>query len=83
MAIQNTKTPFTKMSFTPDIPSGSLGPNEYNSGLNVETDTRGIRKVNGDQDILAGIPGDPIFVVGNFRANDQFNFIVATIDGNW
>jgi len=83
MAIQNTKTPFTKMSFTPDIPSGSLGPNEYNIGLNVETDTRGIRKVNGDQDILAGIPGDPIFVVGNFRANDQFNFIVATIDGNW
>ena len=35
--------PFQKMSFAPDVPSASLGANEYNDGLNVETDVRGIR----------------------------------------
>lgn len=83
MSIQSVKTPFMKMSFTPDIPSGALGPNEYNSGLNVETDTRGIKKIAGEQDILGYIPGDPIFVTGSFRNQNQFWFVVATVDGKW
>jgi len=83
MTIQTVKTPFAKMSFTPDIPSGALGPNEFNDGLNVETDTRGIKKIAGDIEILSEIPGDPIFVTGSFRTNDTFNFIVATTASNW
>ena len=83
MSIQSVKTPFQKMSFTPDIPSGALGPNEYNSGLNVETDTRGIKKILGEQDILSQIPESPIFVTGSFRGNDTFNFIVATTASTW
>jgi hypothetical protein len=42
------RIPFTKMSFTPDIPSTMLGPNEYNDGINVESDIRGIRSTAGD-----------------------------------
>ena len=41
--------PFQKMTFTPDVPSSALGANEYNDGINVETDVRGIRSVNGDE----------------------------------
>jgi hypothetical protein len=26
------RTPFVNMSFTPDVPSNALSPNEYNSG---------------------------------------------------
>ena len=37
--------PFSKMTFSPDVPSAALGPNEYNDGLNVETDVRGIRSM--------------------------------------
>ena len=40
--------PFTKMTFSPDVPSGALGPNEYNAGANVETDVRGVRSTAGD-----------------------------------
>lgn len=83
MAIQTIKTPFQKMSFTPDIPSGALGPNEYNDGLNVESDVRGIRKILGEQNILGQIPGDPIFVSAGFRNQKQYWFIVATVGGNW
>lgn len=83
MSIESTKTPFQKMSFTPDVPSGSLSANEYNSGLNVETDTRGIKKILGEVDILSQIPGQPIFVTGNFRNNSIWWFVVATADGNW
>jgi hypothetical protein len=83
MSIQSAKTPFQKMSFTPDIPSGSLGPNEYNIGLNVETDTRGIKKINGEEDILDIIPGDPIFVTSGFRVAQNFWFIVANTAGEW
>ncbi len=72
------------MSFTPDVPSGALGPNEYNDGINVETDVRGIRSMAGDQAILATIPGTPTFVTGGFRGNGQtFWFIVATTEGYW
>jgi hypothetical protein len=83
MPIQTVKTPFQKMTFTPDIPSGALGPNEYNDGLNVETDIRGIKKIFGEIDILSAIPGDPCFVTGSFRNNNIFNFIVANTASNW
>ena len=71
MAINPIKTPFTNMSFTPDVPSSSLGPNEYNLGQNVETDTRSIKSVLGDQYILDTIPGKVwvgVFVVDLYPA---------------
>ena len=72
------------MSFTPDVPSTALGPNEYNSGLNVETNVRGIKSQAGDQAILATVPGTPTFVTGGFRVNStSFYFIVATTEGFW
>ena len=52
MTISVVKLPLAKMTFSPDVPSAALGPNEYNSGKNVETDVRGIRSVAGDQEIL-------------------------------
>ena len=68
------------MSFTPDVPSTALAPNEYNAGLNVETDVRGIRSMAGDQAILDSIPGPgaATFVTGGFRQGGQFWFVVAT-----
>jgi hypothetical protein len=83
MTIQTAKTPFQKMSFTPDIPSSALGPNEYNIGLNVETDTRGIKKIYGEQDILSQIPSEPLFITGNFRSNNVWWFVVGCLDGLW
>jgi hypothetical protein len=81
---QEVNIPFAKMSFTPDVPSGALGPNEYNDGINVETDVRGIRSMAGDQAILSTIPGTPTYVTGGFRGNGQtFWFIVATTEGYW
>lgn len=83
------RTPFTNMSFTPDIPSSALAPTEYNSGRNVETDTRGIRAVFGDEEIMNQIPGTPIFVTGGYRGafgnNTQadWTFVVATAEGKW
>jgi hypothetical protein len=71
------------MSYTPDIPSTALGANEYNSGLNVETDARGIRSMAGDQEILNTIPGTPTFVTAGFRLNGQYWFLVATTEGKW
>lgn len=72
--------PFQKMSFTPDVPSAALGPNEYNDGENVETDVRGIRSMAGDQYILPALPAGydaPTFVTGGFRGDGLFYFIVA------
>ena len=81
---QEIAIPFAKMSFTPDVPSGALQPNEYNDGINVETDARGVRSMAGDQAILATVPGTPTFVTGGFRGNGQvFWFIVATTEGYW
>jgi hypothetical protein len=77
------RIPFTKMSYTPDVPSTNLGPNEYNYGLNVETDARGIRSMAGDMEILNTIPGTPTFVSGGFRLENEFWFIVATTEGKW
>ena len=81
--MQPVKTPFTNMSFTPDVPSSSLGANEYNTGYNIETDIRSIKSVAGDQYILSQVPGNIIFVTSGFRANDIYWFIVATAQGLW
>ena len=77
------KIPFTNMTFHPDLPSNALGPTEYNAGFNVETDIRGIRSVLGDEEILATIPGTPIYVTGGYRANGVWWFIAATSAGLW
>ena len=71
------------MKFKPDIPSQALGPDEYNSGLNVETDIRGINSVLGEQAILSQIPGNAIFVSAGFRNDYDYSFIVATLEGLW
>lgn len=83
MSINPIKTPFTKMSFTPDVPPNVLGPNEYNDGLNVETDVRGIQKVNGDAYILSTVPGHIVFMTAGYRVSTQFWFICATTTGQW
>lgn len=81
--LQEAKTPFTNMSFTPDVPSTNLGPQEYNSGFNVETDIRGIRSVLGEEEIFETLSGTPIYITGGYRANNVWWLIVATSDGNW
>jgi len=77
------RTPFVGMSFTPDVPSNALAENEYNNGLNIESDVRGIKKVSGEQTILSQIPGNAIFIEGNYRANNIWVYIVATKEGKW
>ena len=83
MAVQMVKTPFTKMTFTPDVPSSALAANEYNAGHNIETDVRSIKSVLGEQYILSQVPGTAIFVTSGFGYNDIFWFIVATESGAW
>lgn len=78
--LDEVRIPFAKMTFTPDVPSTALGPNEYNDGQNVETDVRGIRSMAGDQEILDTVPGIPTFVTGGFRQNNEFWFIVASYE---
>ena len=79
------RIPFAKMTFSPDVPSTALGPNEYNAGFNVETDVRGIRSVAGDQAILETYPGSyaPTYVTGGYRQDGNFWFVIATTDGSW
>ena len=89
------KIPFTNMSFTPDVPASALGANEYNSGYNIETDTRGIRAVFGDEYILQqlssanGVVGTPIFLTSGYRgvSNQVYWLVFATVDdsgaGRW
>ena len=81
------RTPLTNMSFTPDVPSNALGTNEYNSGLNVESDVRGVKKIFGEEEILFAVPGYPIYMEGGFRSQTNFVYIVATRDssnnGKW
>ena len=78
---QEVRIPFAKMTFTPDVPSTALAANEYNDGINVETDVRGIRSMAGDQAILDALPagtGAPTFITGGFRSDGNFWFVVAT-----
>ena len=76
------RTPFLNMSFTPDVPSNALGANEYNNGLNVEADVRGIKKISGEEAILSQVPGNPVFLDGGFRGT-VWTYIVATNAGKW
>ena len=65
------KTPFSNMTWTPDVPPSALQANEYSGGLNVETDVRGIRSVFGDENILTAIPDRAIYVTsGNLLFYD-------------
>ena len=75
---QRIRTPFVGMSFTPDVPSNALAPNEYNSGYNVESDVRGVKKIYGEQEILSAVPGQAIFMEGGFRSETNWVYIVAT-----
>lgn len=81
--LDEVRIPFQKMSFTPDVPSTALAPNEYNVGQNVETDVRGIRSAFGDQEILTTIPGTPTYVSSGYRRNGEFWFMAATTEGYW
>jgi len=78
--LDEVRIPFNKMTFTPDVPSTALQPNEYNDGQNVETDVRGIRSMAGDEAILDTVPGIPTFVTGGFRQDNTFWFIVASYE---
>ena len=85
--LQEVNTPFTKMTFTPDIPVGSLSPNEYNLGENIATDLRGIHSVLGDEEIAQALAGTPVYVTGGYRQDGYFYYIVATVtvvdEGRW
>jgi hypothetical protein len=81
--LDEVRIPFAKMTFTPDVPSTALGPNEYNVGSNVETDVRGIRSVAGEEEFFESLTGTPTFITGGFRADTEFWFIVATTEGKW
>lgn len=82
---EETKIPFTKMTFHPDVPSAALGPNEYSSTncSNVESDVRGIRSVCGEQEILSQISGTPVYVGGGYRDDDDWYYIVGTSAGQY
>ena len=81
--LDEVRIPLAKMSFTPDVPSTALAPNEYNIGLNVEADVRGIRSVAGEQEFFDALEGTPTYISGGFRADTYFWFIVATTEGKW
>ena len=81
--LEEVRIPFAKMTYSPDVPSTALGPNEYNSGLNVETDVRGIRSTAGDREFFAALTGTPVYISSGFRADGFFYFIVATEEGRW
>ena len=72
------RTPFTQISFTPDVPSNALGPNEFNSGKNIEADVRCIKKIFGEIQIASTITDMPIFMEGGFRSETSWVYIVAT-----
>ena len=87
-AFDEVRIPFSKMTFSPDVPTTALGANEYNDGVNVETDIRGIRSVTGDEVLLPAVPGTPTFVSGNYRQpqggkDNDFWFVTATEEGVW
>ena len=81
MAVTPLRIPFTNMKFKPDLPSNTLGPDEYNIGRNVETNIRGINSVYGDEAILSNIPGHIIYIEAGYRNNLDFSFIAVTREG--
>jgi hypothetical protein len=80
---EEARIPFAKMTFSPDVPSTALGPNEYNDGQNVETDVRGIRSQAGDEEILTTLPGTPTYLSSGYRLNGEYWFMAATTEGYW
>lgn len=80
---QEVRIPLDKMSFSPDVPATALGPNEYNSGLNVECDVRGMRSVAGDRQIFDDLPGEPTYISGGYRQDGKFWTIVAVVPNIW
>jgi hypothetical protein len=83
MAINIVKTAFTNMSYTPDVPSNALSAQEYNSGINVESDLRGIKTVLGEKYILSSVPGAQIFNTAGFQNGNDYTFVVANTGGDW
>lgn len=83
MAVNPIKTPFTNMSFTPDVPSSALSDKEYNAGYNIVTNVRSVQSVQGEEYILSTIPGNIIYVTSGFRNASVFWFVVATVQGRW
>lgn len=85
--LEEITIPFTRMSFTPDIPAGSLSPNEYNSGRNLQTDLRGIRSVLGEVEVAEALTGTPVFITGGYRQDGYFYFVVGCVsnvnEGRW
>ena len=79
MPMKSMRTPFPNMTFSPDVPSTALGPNEYNAGYNVETDVRGIRSVAGDETFFAAVPGTPNYVSGGYREDGNFSLTGLTL----
>ena len=77
------RTPFLNLSFTPDVPSNALGPNEYDYGKNIETDVRGIKNVAGEAAIFGAITGDIIYVDSGFLSGINYVYMVATSQGKW
>ena len=80
---QEVRTPFSQMAFKPDIPSQALGPSEYNSGANIESNNRGINSVYGEETILSQIPGNILYVTSGFRNYYDYWFIVVTVEGKY
>lgn len=77
---QTQRAPLTRMSWTPDPPSQSLSLEEYNHGLDIESDLRGIKPQPGERAVLSLVPDTetPIFVTSGYRSNGVYWWIVAT-----
>ena len=85
---QEIEIPFAKMSWNSDVPSSQLGPNEYNTGQNIETDVRGIKTILGIEPILSKVPeisgvdGTPMYITGGYRQDGQWYYIVGARYGS-
>jgi hypothetical protein len=81
--LESFNTSFGAMTFSPDVVSSALKPNEYNAGKNIETNNRAINSVLGDLYVLSSVPGNKIFITSGFRTEQNYWFIVATKEGRW
>jgi hypothetical protein len=83
MKMSTPRIPFTAMKFKPDLAENTLAPDEYNGGRNIETNNRGINSVYGDEAILSNIPGNVLYVDAGYRDNENYSFIVVTLEGKF